>query len=319
MLLSFNIPGLAFALFFLGLSSSMIAHEQQHDTMALLSRGMPSRKLLGLVALEELLVFVPGCPLGILSGLLLALGMGNTVGFLAFTPRPPLPVSIGDLAYGILAIALAAPLAARVGAALAVVRRPPVTTDRERARPLHAPFWMRWGLDPLLLAPTLYLYRRLANAGSLAALAPEHGTDLYRNPELVLLPTLFIVTGALVGLRAFPLLMRAVGTPRRQLVSALALEQAIVLAFGTSLAVALGAATARLFVPFMRIAPQAAASTAATVPPATVPLPPLIPMVAVSETLALAGVFAVVMVVLQIALILRTLARSRFSALKVFS
>ena len=217
MLLSFDIPGVAFVLFFLGLSSSMIAHEQQHDTTALLSRGTPARKLLGLVAIEELLVFVPGCPLGILLGLLLALGMGNTVGFLAFTPRPSLPVSIADLNVGILAIALAAPLAIRVGAALAVVRRPVATTDRERARPVRAPFWMRYGLDLLLLAPTLYFYRRLAAAGSLAALAPEHGRDLYQNPELVLLPTLFIVTGSLVSLRAFPLLMLGVGRAARLL------------------------------------------------------------------------------------------------------
>ena len=42
-------------------------------------------------------------------------------------------------------------------------------------------------------------------------------------------------------------------------------------------------------------------------------------MIATTETRVLAGIFTVVMVILQLALILRTLARSRFSALKVFS
>ncbi len=103
--------------------------------------------------------------------------------------------------------------------------------------------------------------------------------------------------------------LHAVGTTRRQLVRTLVVEQAIVLAFGAMLAVALGTVTARLFVPYMGTTEAAA----------TVPLPPLIPTIAGAETRALAGVFTVVMVVLQTALILRTLARSRFTALKVFS
>ena len=52
--------------------------------------------------------------------------------------------------------------------------------------------------------------------------------------------------------------LHAVGTTRRQLVRTLVVEQAVVLAFGTTLAVALGTLTSRLFVPYMRIAPQAA-------------------------------------------------------------
>jgi putative ABC transport system permease protein len=65
-------------------------------------------------------------------------------------------------------------------------------------------------LDFLLLVPTAYAYRQLADKGTLAVLVHDRPEDLYRDPLLILVPALFILTAALMTLRVFPLIMRLI-------------------------------------------------------------------------------------------------------------
>ncbi len=208
MLLSFNMPALGFVLFFLALSAAIIARGQRRDTVMLLSRGVRNDKLYVLVFIEELLLSVIGYPLGMGLGLLIARGMGYTKGFLAFTARAPLPLSLADANFMLSVAALGIPILMRLWATYQHTRGSIAEADEAHARPLHAPFWMRYGLDFLLLIPTAYIYQRLVMAGSLAALAPNQGEELYETPLLILLPAMFILSSALLSIRIFPLLMR---------------------------------------------------------------------------------------------------------------
>ncbi|MFN2109306.1 MAG: ABC transporter permease, partial [Anaerolineae bacterium] len=65
-------------------------------------------------------------------------------------------------------------------------------------------------VDFLLLLPTLYAYRQLTKYGTLALLARDRPEDLYQDPLLILVPALAILTFALLTLRIFPLIMRAI-------------------------------------------------------------------------------------------------------------
>lgn len=219
-LLGFNVPALAFLLYFLLQIALIIARWQQRETALLVSRGMSVAHILGLTLLEEMLLFIVGIPLGIGFGMLLARGMGYTVSFLAFMARPPLPVSLQGMSLGLLLLALAVALLSRLLPTWQAARQSVVEQAREGARPIRGPFWQRVYLDFLLILPTYYVYQQLAQRGTLAVGAdgttllnttgtpPEGSTQLFQDPLLILAPALFILCVTLLSMRVFPWLLR---------------------------------------------------------------------------------------------------------------
>jgi putative ABC transport system permease protein len=210
LLLGFNLPAYGFLLYFLVLTSAIIARWQRRDTAILVSRGTTTSGVLGLTLIDELLLFIVGIPLGIGFGMLLARLMGYTSSFLSLASRSPLPVTLAGINLFLLLAALAVALIARLWPAVQAARQSVVEFEREQARPIRAPFWYRYYLDLLLLLATYYAYRQLTNVGSLALLVEDQPEDLYRDPLLILVPALFILTAALLTLRVFPLVMRII-------------------------------------------------------------------------------------------------------------
>ncbi|MBX3010535.1 MAG: ABC transporter permease [Caldilineaceae bacterium] len=218
-LLGFNIPALAFLLYFLIQISLIIVRWQQRETALLVSRGMNLSSILGLTLLEEFLLFLVGIPLGIGFGMLLARWMGFTISFLAFVDRPPLPVSLQGIDFTLIGIALGVALLARLGPTLQATRQSVVEQAREGTRPLRAPFWQRVYLDFVLILPTYYVYQQLVARGTLAASATaarspfgitspdESAAQLFQDPLLVLAPALFILCVTLLSMRIFPWLL----------------------------------------------------------------------------------------------------------------
>ena len=208
LLLGFNVPALGFLLYFLILTSAVIAYWQRRETAVLLRRGMNRLEIFNLTLVETLLLFIIGCPLGLGAGILLARLMGYTVSFLEFSPRTPLPVSLNGINVPLILLTLALLLFARVASSFSVDRRNLISQEREHARPQRAPFWYRNYLELLLILPTYYAYQQLLNRGSLALLIDDHPEDLFRDPLLIVVPALFILTMALISMRLFALTMR---------------------------------------------------------------------------------------------------------------
>lgn len=209
LLLAFNLPAFGFLLYFLTLSSAIIAQWQQRETAMLVGRGMRPNSILTLTVAEEFILFVIGYPLGIALGMVLARVMGNTASFLTFTARDPLPVALRGLNVPTTLLALVVALVARLIPAARATRMSAVEVDRDLARPSRAPFWYRAYLDILLVIPTYYAYRQLIRRGSLSVLVETSPADIYQDPLLILVPALFILTAALLTLRIFPWVMRA--------------------------------------------------------------------------------------------------------------
>ncbi|HEU5098616.1 MAG TPA: FtsX-like permease family protein, partial [Roseiflexaceae bacterium] len=94
--------------------------------------------------------------------------------------------------------------------ALGAARYTVVSYKSERARDTKRPLWQRAYIDLLLLFPVYYGYTQLKERGTVAILGFGGGTaDPFSNPLLLLAPTLYIFAFALVVVRVFPLLMRA--------------------------------------------------------------------------------------------------------------
>lgn len=207
LLLGFNIPALGFLLYFLILLSAIIARSQQRETSLMVSRGARVGDVLGLVMMEEFLLFVVGTPLGIAAGMALAWGMGYTDSFLTFTERPLLPVSLQGIDYTLIAVALVVSLLARLLPAFRSTRKSIVAYESSYGRSQESPLWRRAYLDFLLIVPTVYAYQQLSNREALALLVQNNTDELFQDPLLLLVPALFIFTASLLVMRFFPLLM----------------------------------------------------------------------------------------------------------------
>jgi putative ABC transport system permease protein len=210
LLIGYNLPAFGILLYFLVLTSAIMAQWQKRETVMLVSRGMSASGVLSLTLIEQIILFIIGYPLGILFGMLIAWTMGYTASFLSFTPRDPLPISLEGISLPLTALALAFSLIARLWPAMRTARSSLVTEERERARPMHKPFWYRYYFDIFLLVPTFYAYDQMVKRGSLAGLITDRPEDLYRDPLLIVVPALFVLTISLVTMRIFAMFMRLV-------------------------------------------------------------------------------------------------------------
>ena len=208
LLLGYNLPAFFILLYFLILTSSIVARWQRRETTLLVSRGLTTGGVVFHVLVEQVLLLLLGLPLGTLFGMGIARVMGYSASFLTFTTRAALPVSIGDISLPLTAAAVLIAVGARLSPAVQAARASKVVEEREWARSTRKPTWYRYYLDLLLIVPTYYAYDQLTHQGSLIALIVTKPDDLFRDPLLVLVPALAIITGSLVVMRLFAVVMR---------------------------------------------------------------------------------------------------------------
>jgi putative ABC transport system permease protein len=100
--------------------------------------------------------------------------------------------------------------------------------------------------------------------------------------------------------------LRAVGMTRRQVTTQVVLEYALLLAYGSSAGAAIGIAASALFLPFFTVTGKA-----------QLPIPPLLPIIAYGQIVALLAICAGGMVVIEALVIARSLARRNFDMLRL--
>ena len=208
LLFSFSVPVIAFLFYFLSLISSVTVQWQQQENSVMISRGMGRGHILRVSFTEGMILILIGAPLGIWIGLQLARMMGNSLSFMTFVQRPPLPITPQAINVGLVIGALVASLITRIWPSIQVARHSVVTYERERSRPQRPPFWQRFYLDILLILPAWYGYRQLSQRGTLGILSETFGGDPFQDPLLFLAPTFFVLTASLLAVRVFPLIMR---------------------------------------------------------------------------------------------------------------
>jgi len=209
LLYAFSIPIVGLLLAFIGLVVGLAVNRQRNEIAVLRSRGATIPQVLGIAALEAL----------ILGGLALAVGMpvsqgiaqviGATRSFLNFTVENDLRIdmTLATLRFGLAAIGVT--LVAQVLPSTGAARHTIVTFKQEQARTIRPPWWQRAWLDVLLLIPVLYGTYLLRQQGSITAPGAE---DLsggpFDNPLLFLIPALGALALTLLVLRLLPQVMR---------------------------------------------------------------------------------------------------------------
>jgi putative ABC transport system permease protein len=202
----FSIPILGLVLYFIGLIAGLVVERQRGEIAILKSRGAGDSQVIGIYALEGILIGAISLAGGLVIGRQLALVMGNTVSFLAFGDRVPLPVLVTPRAIRMALLGIVIALLASLMPAMRAARLTIVTYKRERARAMEKPFWQRYFIDFLLLIPAGYGYYILNNRGTISFLGTGSG-DPFNDPLLFLVPALTIFAASLLIVRVFPLLM----------------------------------------------------------------------------------------------------------------
>ncbi len=212
LLYAFSVPITGLILAFIGLVVGLAVGRQRNEIAVLRSRGATATQVVGIAALEGLMLGALALAIGSPAGEMIAHLIGRARSFLDFGARSDLRVgmTMTTLRMGLAAIGLA--LLAQIGPTIGAARHTIVTYKQERARALRPPWWQRAWLDFLLLIPAAYGTYLLRQQGSivLPVAGGEMVNDPFQNPLLFLVPALGIFALTLFILRILPVAMAGI-------------------------------------------------------------------------------------------------------------
>jgi len=208
-LLLFSLPLVALVLYFIWQMAGMLIQRQQQEIAVLRSRGISRLQMVFLSIGDAIFLGVAAVIVGVPLGLVIAQVMAWTRSFLDFDRLPDVPVQmLGESWYhGALVAAWVIP--ALMFPAMGASRWTIVSYKQERARAEKPPFWKRAYLDILLLIPALYGTYLLRSQGLIGVPGlTEAANDPFRNPLIILAPSLLVFSLALLALRLLPIVLR---------------------------------------------------------------------------------------------------------------
>lgn len=208
LLTGFSLPAMGLVFYFMWLLATVTAQFQREEAAILASRGASRAFLMGLTVVEAILLLGVGTPLGLSLGYGMARLMGLASNFLTFARRTEFPATLLEVDPRLLGLALALLLGARLIPTLRAARGGIVRHLRERSRPGAISALLIIAVDLGLVGITVYAYQQLSQRGSLGVIGWEPSGDPFRDPLLLLAPSLFVFTTALLLTHLFPLLMR---------------------------------------------------------------------------------------------------------------
>lgn len=204
-------PMIAMVFYYIAMNSRQSLERQKSDVAVLRSRGASTRQIFFVYLLEGLLLGATALVIGPMIGWFMAKSIGASNGFLTFVNRKSIPVdvSLGTLAYGIAAVAIA--LAASLIPAISYARSSIVNLKQQMARADRKPIWQRWFLDVLLIAVSAYGWYLFYERQFLTIQTGLDVNQIQVNPFLFFVPALTIFSLGLFFLRLFPWILRLVG------------------------------------------------------------------------------------------------------------
>jgi putative ABC transport system permease protein len=210
LLYAFSIPIIGLMLAFIGLVVGLAVSRQRNEIAVLRSRGATVLQVLGIAALEALLLGLVALAAGVPVSREIAQTIGATRSFLNFTILDSglrVDMTMSTLRFGLIAVVIT--MVAQVFPSLGASRHTIITYKREQGRTVKPPWWQRAWLDLLLLIPAAYGTYLLQQQGSVVMPGATSGSP-FGNPLLFLIPALGALALTLFVLRLLPYLMAAI-------------------------------------------------------------------------------------------------------------
>jgi len=210
LLYAFSIPIIGLMLAFIGLVVGLAVSRQRNEIAVLRSRGATIIQVLGIAALEAMLLGLVALAAGIPFSEQIAKTIGATRSFLNFTildANLRVGMTMATLRFGIIAVVIT--MVAQVFPSLGASRHTIISYKREQGRTVRPPWWQRAWLDVLLLIPAAYGTYLLRQQGSVVMPGATDGSP-FGNPLLFLIPALGALALTLFVLRLLPFVMAAI-------------------------------------------------------------------------------------------------------------
>ena len=207
-LLVMTLQIVAIVLYYLVMVAALLIERQAGEVALLKSRGAGTGQILGIYALEGVIL----AGIGLAIGPPLALGVVSLLGLMpafdGLSGGGLLDAQLTGTAYAWAALGAGMAFLALLVPAIAMGRRSIVQQKQALSRPSGQSAFHRYYLDLVVVVVAALLFFQLQRSDSLVT--EELFGDLNYDPLLLLAPTVFLVTVAVVFLRVFPLLVRAV-------------------------------------------------------------------------------------------------------------
>lgn len=210
LLFAFSVPIIALMLAFIWMVARATIERQRNEIAVLRSRGTTVPQIIGIVAIEAILLGAIALGIGSLLGGQIARTIGQFRTFLEFSGQSDLRVSMTTTIVWVGVISVGVALIALVLPAIKAAQHTIVSYKQERARMLRPPWWQRAYVDVLLMIPAVYGAYLLRQQGSIAVFGVGVNRNPFENPLLFLVPALGIFSLTLIFIRILPLLMRAI-------------------------------------------------------------------------------------------------------------
>jgi putative ABC transport system permease protein len=204
-----HVPIVLVLAFFMYMVSQLIVEGDLAEIAVLESRGAASNQLFTVYLLQSLLLAAAALALGPPLALVIVRFLGAANGFLEFVGRTSLDAHISLRAYTFALAGAAIFLAATLLPATRAARTSIVELRGRGARTRRYTFWRRFYLDLVLIAVAVYGLIQFQQRREIVLLTAATGSDLPLDPLLFLTSVLFILGCAMLSLRLFPYLVRA--------------------------------------------------------------------------------------------------------------
>ena len=204
----FSIPIVSLVITFVALVVALAVERQRNQTAVLRSRGATTAQVVGMSAMEGLVLSGLSLAAAIPLGMVLAYAIGQTRTFLDFSLASNLRVGVSWTTVQIGLAAIGLTLAAQVLPTFGAAQHTLITYKQERARSMRPPWWQRAWLDVLILIPALYGMYVLRQQGGLWQSEEALASQPFQNPLLFLVPALLMLAITLMIVRVLPYVMR---------------------------------------------------------------------------------------------------------------
>ena len=212
-----HVPIVLVLAFFMYMVSQLIVEGDLAEIAVLESRGAAGSQLFTVYLLQSLLLAAAALALGPPLALLIVRFLGAANGFLEFVGRTSLSTDISLRAYWFAVAGAAIFLTATLLPASRAARTSIVELRGRGARTRRYTLWRRFYLDLVLIAVAVYGLVQFQQRREILLLTAATGSDLPLDPLLFLTSVLFILGCAMLTLRLFPFLVRALlGIARRR-------------------------------------------------------------------------------------------------------
>ena len=212
-----HVPIVLVLAFFMYMVSQLIVEGDLAEIAVLESRGAAGSPLFTVYLLQSLLLAAAALALGPPLALLIVRFLGAANGFMEFVGRTSLSTDISLRAYWFAVAGAAIFLTATLLPASRAARTSIVELRGHGARTRRYTLWRRFYLDLVLIAVAVYGLVQFQQRREIVMLTAASGSDLPLDPLLFLTSVLFILGCAMLTLRLFPFLVRALfGIARRR-------------------------------------------------------------------------------------------------------